>query len=124
MTKTHYQIEEITLDDLYKRPYEEHVVLGATRYNTDNEALAHIIIEEAYVDGNRVIIGGHDAESNLMISLSMKEGHATDEDAGIILGFIKQHGSLDDVIRDMSPIEDIVGNIDFYQIDVIEDWIE
>jgi hypothetical protein len=113
-------VYEISRAELHRLPTTQRIAPNVVAHNTTSEREAHNIIAQAANRDERIVIYGHDSESDLMIPFLTNPGHEHGASASYVQEQISG-GSLSDYLKDVasSGIGE-VGDIDFFQIQVYE----
>lgn len=117
---TDYDVYEITLDELESFESINELAPNMTQYNTPNEGEARGVLESYEGTGARAQVYVHDSSNDLMIPVAINEGHNPGISVDYLLETMRgDNASLSEELRALAPRGEI-GNIDFFQINVIE----
>ncbi len=110
-----YEVYDITLEDLEGLLGWINIAPGVREFNTNNESAAISAIDDAARFDQRVQVYGHDSGSDFMVPYFANDGHSPGATAEYVSELIAEHGGLEELLQDMSPIGEL-GSIDFYQL--------
>lgn len=114
-----YDIYEITMDELEDLPYHDYVGPGVSQYNVGSEAQAMEVLNLNY--DSRVQIYIHDSASDTMYPVMTNAGHGEGMSASYLLEIIEgDNATLAEELEALAPPGVIHGEIDWYQINVLE----
>ncbi len=110
-----YEVYEMTLEDLEAMLGWHDIAPGVREFNTRNEDTAISAIDDAARFDQRVQVYGHDSGSDFMVPYFANDGHSPGATAEYVSELIAEHGGLEELLQNMSPIGEL-GSIDFYQL--------